>query len=127
MLTSASGETDGNYFNGVIDEVVVLNRMVNEIEAVKIRSGTYSGENQLDVVATQAYVEYQEESETKISQVVAEVEWVPTDPNTHLYAGSIGIAIAVQGSYDPVWEKAGSVPIGITPAGELLFRPARRV
>ena len=115
--------TDGNLFNGVIDEVVVLNRMVNEIEAVKIRFGAYSGENQLDVVATQAYVEYQEESETKISQVVAEVEWVPTDPNTHLYAGSIGIGIAVQGSYDPVWEKTGSVPIGMTPPGNTSLYP----
>ena len=74
-------------------------------------------------MTTQAYAEYQEESETKISQVVAEVEWVPTDPNTHLYAGSIGIVIAVQGSYDPVWEKTGSVPIGITPAGEYFFVP----
>ena len=128
MLTSASGQScNGNYFNGVIDEVVVLNRMVNEIEAIKLRSGAYSGESQLDALAVQAYVEYQEESETKIPQVVAEVEWVPTDPNTHLYAGSIGIGITLQGSYDPVWEKAGSVPIGITPPGEYFLRPARRV
>ena len=55
--------------------------------------------------------------------MLAEVEWVPTDPNQHLYDGSIGFSITVQGSYDPVWEKAGSVPIGITPAGEYFFVP----
>ena len=63
-------ECNGNYFNGVIDEVVALNRMVNEIEAIKLRSGAYSGEAQLDALAVEADVlEYQEESETKIPQV----------------------------------------------------------
>ena len=55
--------------------------------------------------------------------MVATVEWVPTDPNTHLYSGSIGIGITPQGSYDPVWEKTGSVPIGVTPPGNTLYEP----
>jgi hypothetical protein len=108
------GTAASNFFNGVIDEVVVLNRMVNEIEAVKLRSGTYSAENKLDVLAVHAYVEYQEESKVKISQVIAEVEWMPTDPNTHLYSGTIPLSITPQGTCDPVWEYAGSAPIAIT-------------
>ena len=51
-------ETACNYYNGVIDEVVVLNRMVNEIEAIKLRSGTYSAESQLDALAVHAVVDY---------------------------------------------------------------------
>ena len=117
LLIGADAGATPSYFNGVIDEVVPLNRMVNEIEAVKLRSGTYSGESQLDALAVYAVVDYQEESEAKVSQVLATVEWVPTDPNTHLYSGSIGIAITPQGTCDPVWEKAGSVPIGIAPQG----------
>ena len=106
--------TKTNFFNGVIDEVVVLNRLVSSVEAGKIRLGTYSAENNLDVLAVHAYVEYQRESKTNISQVIAEVEWLPTDPNTHIYSGSIPIAITPQGTYDPVWEYAGSAPIVIT-------------
>jgi len=111
------------YFNGVIDEVAVLNRMVNEIEAVKLRSGSYSAENQLDIISNYAWVEYNEESEAKASSVSLSVEWVPTDPNTHVYSGNIPLSITPQGTYDPVWQPVCEIPLAITPQGEYFFQP----
>lgn len=117
-------ECNGNYFNGVIDEVVVLNRMVNEIEAVKIRAGTYTGASQLDVAAVHAYIEYIEAGEILVPHVAAEVEWVPTDPNTHLYSGNIPIVITPSAVTDPEWQYAGnlSAVIGVA-ASEYFYTP----
>lgn len=115
-------ECNGNFYNGVLDEVVVLNRMINEVEAAKIRSGTYSGANALDIGAVHAYVEYLWAGNIIVPHVAAEVEWVPTDPNTHLYSGSVGIAITPSATYDPVWEPAGNVPIAMTPAGTFFYQ-----
>lgn len=115
--------TPTNLLDGRLDEVVVANDFLSLPEADQIRTGTFTGAGAIAVSQLALDVEYTIDPEIRVTQLGIQVEYIPPDPNSHVYTGNIGVLVTPEGTYDPEWAKTGEIPVAVTPQGEYLYQP----
>jgi|GEM_PF-1947215 len=111
------------YYDGLIDELVVFNSPQNPFEANLLRAGNYTGANNLVVTNVQALAEYTKAPKQRVTQIIAQVAYQLTDPNTHNYYGHIDTAVAVSSTRNTEIARNGNVTVEITTSCNSLYQP----